>query len=60
MELSQIVKASMEYARYKDSILNNHIVDIDSNKFITYGDEAELADKIIHMINAVDKMIESL
>ena len=60
MELSQIVKASMEYARYKDSILNNHIVDIDSNKFITYGDEAELADKIIRMINAVDKMIESL
>lgn len=60
MELSQIVKASMEYARYKDSILNNHIVDIDSNKFITYGDEAELADKIIHMINAVDKMIENL
>lgn len=60
MELSRIVKASMEYARYKDSILNNHIVDIDSNKFITYGDEAELADKIIHMINAVDKMIENL
>lgn len=60
MELSQIVKASMEYARCKDSILNNHIVDIDSNKFITYGDEAELADKIIHMINAVDKMIENL
>ena len=60
MELSQIVKASMEYARYKDSILNNHIVDMDSNKFITYGDEAELADKIIHMINAVDKMIENL
>lgn len=60
MELSQIVKASMEYARYKDSILNNHIVDIDSNKFITYGDEAELADKIIRMINAVDKMIENL
>lgn len=60
MELSQIVKASIEYARYKDSILNNHIVDIDSNKFITYGDEAELADKIIHMINAVDKMIENL
>lgn len=60
MELSQIVKASMEYARYKDSILNNHIVDIDSNKFITYGDEAELADKVIHMINAVDKMIENL
>lgn len=60
MELSQIVKASMEYARYKDSILNSHIVDIDSNKFITYGDEAELADKIIHMINAVDKMIENL
>ena len=60
MDLSKIVKASMEYARCKDSILNNHIVDIDSNKFITYGDEAELADKIIHMINAVDKMIENL
>lgn len=60
MELSQIVKASMEYARYKDDILTSHIVDRGSDGFITIGDEVELADKIIRMINAVDKMIENL
>lgn len=60
MDLSKIMKASMEYVRCKDDILMNHVVNTGRDEFMTYRDEVELADKIIRLINAVDKMIESL
>ena len=60
MDLSKIMKASMEYVRCKDDILMNQVVNTGRDEFMTYGDEVELADKIIRLINAVDKMIESL
>lgn len=60
MDLSKIMKASMEYVRCKDDILMNHIVNTGKDEFMTYGDEVELADKIIRLINAVDRMIENL
>ena len=38
MDLSKIMKASMEYVRCKDDILMNHFVNTGKDEFMTYGD----------------------
>lgn len=60
VELNQIVKASMDYARYKDKILMNYITDRGDGVFVVIGNGDKLAEYIIKMINSVDDLIDNL